>query len=129
MRTLILCACTCLACMVFVGLVWMFSWPRPKRRAKDKRRRSIGTMDIILIIVGVALAAFTIEMIYIFRTYGTEPSTLETCVFSTLGGECGVMGWIQTTKQKNKEREWQKEDEQLAESGSLSTVDHPMNNL
>ena len=82
---------------------------KPVRREKKKH---IGTMDIILIIVGVALAAFTIEMILLFKETGNEPTTLETCVFGVLGGECGVMGWIKTTKEKQRDRNWDLEDEQ-----------------
>ena len=37
-----------------------------------------------------------------------------TCVFATLGGECGIMGWIKTTKDRNRERKWEQEDKQEA---------------
>ena len=73
--------------------------------------KRLKTMDRILILVGVVLVLFTATMIILFIRTGMEPSTLETCVFAALGGECGVMGWIKTTKERNKEREWQKEDE------------------
>lgn len=62
----------------------------------------IGAMDIILIIVGIALLAFTIAMIITFKQQGAVPDTLVTCVFATLGGECGIMGWIKTSKEKAK---------------------------
>lgn len=71
-------------------------------------------MDIILIIVGISLLAFTIAMIQLFREYGAVPDTLVTCVFAALGGECGIMGWIKTTKDRNKERKWEQEDRQEA---------------
>lgn len=67
-------------------------------------------MDVILVIVGICLAAFTVTMIVLFQTYGAIPDTLCTCVFAALGGECGVMGWIKTTKERNKERKWQLDD-------------------
>lgn len=72
--------------------------------------KRIKTMDFILLVVGVVLLVFTVTMIVLFVKTGTEPSTLITCVFATLGCECGVMGWIKTTKERNKEREWEKED-------------------
>ena len=56
--------------------------------------------------------AFTVTMIVLFVRLGTEPATLETCVFAALGGECGVMGWIKTTKERYRERQWQREDEE-----------------
>ena len=83
---------------------------RGKRVAKHQRpARSgnhLGVMDVILIIVGISLLAFTITMVRIYRECGGVPDTLVTCVFATLGGECGIMGWIKTTKDRNKERRW-----------------------
>ena len=67
-------------------------------------------MDVILIIVGVCLAAFTVAMIVLFQIYGAIPDTLCTCVFAALGGECGIMGWIKTSKDRRREREWELED-------------------
>lgn len=78
------------------------------------KKSGIGVMDIILIIVGISLLAFTIAMIQLFREYGAVPDTLVTCVFAALGGECGIMGWIKTTKDRNKERKWEQEDRQEA---------------
>ena len=78
---------------------------------ETKPKKRLGTMDIILVVVGIALTAFTIEMIRTFRATGMVPDTLITCVFATLGGECGVMGWIKTCKLRHEDRTWQKEDE------------------
>ena len=97
---------------------------RGKRTKQPEPKKKIGTMDIVLIVVGVALTAFTVEMIRIFRETGTEPSTLETCVFGALGGECGVMGWIKTNKERYRDREWQKEDDKPP-----NAEDFPTNNL
>lgn len=77
---------------------------------KKSARKSIGTMNVILIIVGIFLVAFTLKMISLFETYGMVPDTLINCVFVALAGECGIMGWIKTSKEKNKDRRWQLED-------------------
>lgn len=69
-------------------------------------------MDIILIIVAVLLIVFTVYMIILFKQNGYVPDTLITCVFATLGGECGIMGWIKTNKDKNRDRQWQLDDEE-----------------
>lgn len=84
------------------------------RTQPSPKKSGIGVMDIILIIVGISLLAFTIAMIQLFREYGAVPDTLVTCVFAALGGECGIMGWIKTTKDRNKERKWEVEDRQEA---------------
>lgn len=78
---------------------------------KNKQKKEIRTMDLILIIVGLLLISFTVSMILIFRKYGSVPDTLITCVFAALAGECGVMGIIKTTKIRYEDREWQLEDE------------------
>ena len=79
--------------------------------SKNKNnKKCFRTMDLILVVVGITLISFTIAMIFLFEKYGSVPDTLITCVFATLGGECGIMGWIKTTKEKNKDREWLLED-------------------
>lgn len=70
----------------------------------------IGTMNLILIIVGVSLAWFTHRMITLYEMTGGIPDTLCQCVFAVLGGECGVMGWIKTNKDKRQDRKWSEED-------------------
>lgn len=81
-----------------------------KGQHEKEKQKSLGMMDIVLIIVGVALLAFTTIMIVLFCLFGTIPDTLVTCVFATLGGECGVLGWIKTTKERHRERNWELED-------------------
>lgn len=75
------------------------------------QKRGFGTMDVILIVIAVALFAFTMKMIAVFEQTGMIPDTLVTCVFAALGGECGAMAWIKTTKERQRERGWQKQDE------------------
>lgn len=77
----------------------------------NKKSEKIRTMDVILAIIAIALTAFTIEMIVIFRETGTIPDTLCTCVFTALGGECGAMAWIKTSKERRQDRKWIREDQ------------------
>lgn len=77
---------------------------------QKKNKKPLGTMDYILIIVFVSLVVFTIVMIDCFKKQYAIPDTLVTCVYATLGGECGIMGMIKTAKIRNQDREWQKED-------------------
>ena len=69
------------------------------------------TMDLILVIIGILIIVFTIMMFVTFWKFSTIPDTLCTCFFACVGSECGVMGWIRTTKDRAREREWQLEDE------------------
>ena len=80
-----------------------------------RKEKKLHTMDVILIVLAVALVAFTLEMLRIYRETGGIPDTLCTCVFGILGGECGAMAWIKTTKERNKDRKWQREDQDREE--------------
>jgi len=110
---------------------------RSRLRAKHSTstpRKGIGAMNLILAVVGVTLISFTIAMIQIYRETGGVPDTLITCVFAVCGGECGVMGWIKTTKERNQDRQWQQEDirnDKQRESGGGGEPpgDRPRNNL
>lgn len=108
-------------------------WIRRKKRAKTKAKANrttghIKTMDVILVVIAIALTAFTIEMITVFKEIGMVPDTLVACVFAALGGECGAMAWIKTTKERRQEREWKKQDEaearRLVEKQTQKEEDH-----
>lgn len=98
----------------------MESKSRGKKRSSKKE---VGTMNVILVIVGVTLILFTLAMIFVFSRYGAIPDTLVTCVFAVCGGECGVMGWIKTTKERYRDRQYELEDreheEKKLEDGSI----------
>lgn len=91
-----------------------------KKQKKKKFMDRLGVMNFILILVGISLLVFTIEMIRIYKEFGAVPDTLVACVFTALGGECGIMGWIKTTKEKNKEREWEIEDREKTDDEEVS---------
>lgn len=88
---------------------------RRSRRATSKQPKQIRTMDVILVVIAIALTAFTVEMIVIFRESGAIPDTLCTCVFAALGGECGAMAWIRTSKDRVQDRRWLREDREREE--------------
>ena len=67
-------------------------------------------MNVILLIVGIALLVFTVAMIRLFREYGAVPDILVASVYAALGGECGIMGWIKTSKERSQVRKWELED-------------------
>lgn len=96
---------------------------------KPSQKKGPGVMNVILLIVGISLFAFTIAMIQIFREYGAVPDTLVTCVFAALGGECGIMGWIKTTKDRRQERTWEIEDRQEAKQEAAEAADKPHNDM
>lgn len=66
-------------------------------------------MDIILVIVGVLLLAFTVTMIWLFVRFQSVPDTLIGAFFGLMGTECGIMGWIKNVKEKKRK---DKEDDE-----------------
>lgn len=82
---------------------------------KLKKAARLGKMDVILIFVAITLLVFTVVMIYLYRETGAIPDQLCICVFAVLGGECGAMAWIKTTKERRTEREWQLQDREHEE--------------
>ena len=73
------------------------------------------TLDLVLLIVGILTLAFIVVMLVSFWHFGSIPDTLCTCFFACVGSECGICGWIKTTKERQLERKWQLEDEKRAE--------------
>ena len=70
-------------------------------------------MDVILIGLAAFLLIFIVVMLALYYITGGIPDTLCTCVFGICGGECGVMGWIRTTKDKQIDRKNQLEDRKM----------------
>lgn len=104
---------------------------RPLRRQKEKpglvKRikifvSKIGTLNIILFLVGAFFVWFNWQMLITFRECGSIPETYACAVVAATIGECGICGWIRTNKDRNLERKWEKEDrkENQREGGNLS---------
>lgn len=83
---------------------------QPQKTLDERIQKSRKTMDIILVIMGILIVAFTITMIIIFIKTGGIPDTLVGCFFAAATGEFGVMGWIKSTKDKYLNRDIKKED-------------------
>ncbi len=78
-------------------------------------KKKLKTMDLILIIVGIATVAFIVTMVILYARTGGIPDTLCTCFFAVIGGECGIMGWIRTSKERHRDRQYELEDRQYYE--------------
>lgn len=88
------------------------------------------TTNVILLILAVFLLGFVVAMIWLYVKTGAIPDTLCTCVFAICGGECGVMGWIKTTKERTRERKYELEDREIlsdgmGSAGSVGGIDCP----
>ena len=67
-------------------------------------------MDVILVIVGIAVALFTVVMIVLYIFTGGIPDTLCQCFYSLCGGECGFLAMIKSFKTMAVKRAWQEDD-------------------
>ena len=83
----------------------------------EAEKKRIRTMDVILIVIAVVLLIFISLLLWMYYRTGGIPDTLCTCVFGVCGGECGVMGWIKTTKDKQQDRQYELEDRAAGKEG------------
>lgn len=86
-----------------MGLFNVYVNDKPENTPTKKKKA--GVMNVALIILLVITLAFTGAMIYLFMQFQAVPDTLITCFFVAATGECGVMGWIKTSKEKYKDKE------------------------
>ena len=70
----------------------------------------VGTLNIILFCVGLFFVWFNYQMLELFKLCGAIPETYACAVIAATIGECGVCGWIRTSKDKKQAHEWSKED-------------------
>lgn len=75
----------------------------------------VGTLNIILVVVGAFFAWFNWQMIQTYWTYGSIPETYACAVVAATIGECGICGWIRTTKDRRRERRWELKDREKEE--------------
>lgn len=83
--------------------------PHPIKKLKEFFSK-IGTLNLILIIVGAFFVWFNFQMLDIYRQYAAIPETYACAVIAATIGECGICGWIKTSKDRKRERKWEKED-------------------
>lgn len=80
-------------------------WNRIKRSIKRS-----GTLNTVLVVVAVFFVWFNCQMIKLYREYGSIPESYACAVVAATIGECGICGWIKTTKERKQERKWEKQD-------------------
>lgn len=83
-------------------------------------KKKLGTMDLILLVIGVFLALFTTVMIVIHCITGSTPDTLIENVYKICGLEGGVMGVIKSVKLFNLKQKLKSERETCNNSGKNS---------
>ena len=78
-------------------------------------KKGPGTMNVVLVIVLATVLVFIGIVLYMDWRGIVVQDSLIVSFFGMAGGECGVLGWIKTTKERKQERRWQLEDRQRQE--------------
>lgn len=78
-----------------------------RRRAGNVKAavRKFGTLNLILVLVFLYLLVFNEQMIRLYAQKGSAPESAWCALIAALLGECGICGWIKTTKEKRREQE------------------------
>lgn len=77
----------------------------------------VGTLNVILVVVFILFLRFNAQMIEIYKLQGSIPETYAITVVGALIGECGICGWIRTTKDKQKRHQDEEPDTDWEEGG------------
>ncbi len=83
----------------------------------------IGTLNIILVIVGAFFLWFNFQMIEMYNKVGSIPESYACAVIAATIGECGICGWIRTNKDKRQTRMWTKQDRDEINKGGTTYDD------
>lgn len=110
--------------------------PRRKLRRKKFRRliNNLGTLNIVLACVFIYLIIINIQMLEVYRECGSAPESAWCALIAALVGECGICGWIKTTKDKQADRKWQEQQEKKTDTAmsgqkiDFSLMEDPGNN-
>ena len=95
-------------------------------KSNKKEKAKMKTLNLILLIIGISTAIFTVAMIALFCKYQSIPDTLCERFYTVIVGECGVAGIIQVIKTicKHKYSSKDKSDE----NEILDDIDIEINN-
>ncbi|MDO4650959.1 MAG: hypothetical protein Q4B26_20165 [Eubacteriales bacterium] len=72
----------------------------------------IGTLNLVLILVGAFFVWFNWQMLVTYRQCGGIPESYACAVVAATIGECGICGWIRTNKDRKREHDWEKEEKE-----------------
>lgn len=86
--------------------------------------KKVGTLNLVLILVGTFFVWFNWQMILVFRECGSMPETYACAVVAATIGECGICGWIRTNKDKQQDRKWEKEDRKKQEQNDANMAEN-----
>lgn len=84
---------------------------RNSRRKRQKKRKvqeliqKLGTLNIVLICVFMYMMYINWKMLAVFSQCGSAPESAWCALIAALLGECGICGWIKTSKEKHRRKQ------------------------
>lgn len=90
---------------------------KPGKRLYTKQRDKprINKLDIMLIVLLATTLLFIAVIVWLFYLFQAVPDSLVAGFFAMAGGECGVLGWIKSGKERRRERGYELEDREYNE--------------
>lgn len=98
---------------------WKKKGFHPLKKLKEIAGK-IGTLNLVLILVGAFFVWFNWQMLEIFREYASIPETYACAVIAATIGECGICGWIRTNKDRSREHKWEQEEKKAEKAAEKS---------
>lgn len=80
-----------------------------------KRKKKIKTLDIVLLCIFGYMIYLNWQMLQVFREFGSAPETAWCALIAALIGECGICGWIKTSKERNRRKKEETDDFEMKE--------------
>lgn len=80
-----------------------------------KRKKKIKTLDIVLLCVFGYMIYLNWQMLEVFKEFGSAPETAWCALIAALIGECGICGWIKTSKERNRRKKEETDDFEMEE--------------
>lgn len=89
-----------------------------------RKIKNIGTLNLVLIFVGIYMVYINWKMLAVYVECGSAPESAWCALIGALIGEAGICGWIRTNKDKCQDRKWQKEDEKEQDNPDINVGDN-----
>lgn len=78
---------------------------RKGQRKVQELIKKLGTLNIVLICVFVYMMYINWKMLMVFSQCGSAPESAWCALIAALLGECGICGWIKTSKEKHRRKQ------------------------
>lgn len=89
--------------------------PGKRLYTKPRDKPRVNKLDIFLLAILITTLIFIAVMTATFWRFQAVPDSLVAGFFAMVGGECGILGWIKSSKERRRERGYELEDREYNE--------------